>query len=249
MKILICDDEALARQRLRAQLDEMNIHRVVAEAANGIEALARCEEFQPDIVLLDIRMPGMDGIEAARHLAQWPQPPAVIFTTAYDEHVLQAFEADATDYLLKPIRKERLAQALAKASKLTRVQQARLQALHTQLQGSSAQRTHICAYQRGNLVLVPIKEIIYLHADQKYVTVKHTGGEILIDEALKVLEQEFADCFVRIHRASLVARRFIVGLERDNEGSFFVVMQHCTEKLEVSRRHLADVRKLIKNEL
>jgi two-component system, LytTR family, response regulator AlgR len=237
VKVLIADDEAPARTRLRRLVEEIGGHDIAGEAANGREALLLSETTQPDVLLLDIRMPGMDGLEAARHLAALENPPAVIFTTAYGDHALEAFAAHAIDYLLKPIRKERLAQALARVRKLNRAQSAAL----TTVEAAQA-RGHICARVRGTLQLVPVSEIVYFLADQKYVTVCHSGGSVLIEESLKALETEFATSFTRIHRNALVAAAHIVGLERDNDGHVYVRLRGVSERLEVSRRHAAELR-------
>jgi len=237
MKILIADDEAPARTRLRRLVEELDGHEIVGESANGSEALLLSDKTQPDVLLLDIRMPGMDGLEAARHLAGLENPPAVIFTTAYGDHALEAFAAHALDYLLKPIRKERLAEALSHVRKLNRAQSAALNSVAT-----AQARSHICARVRGALQLVPVGEIVYFLADQKYITVRHSGGSVLIEESLKTLETEFATAFTRIHRNALVAAAHIIGLERDNDGHVHVRLRGVTERLEVSRRHAADLR-------
>ena len=241
MKILIADDEAPARTRLRRLVEEIDGHSIVGEAANGREALLLSDKTQPDVLLLDIRMPGMDGLEAARHLATLENPPTVIFTTAYGDHALEAFAAHAIDYLLKPIRKERLAQALTHVSKLNRAQSAAL----TRIAVAQA-RGHICARLHGALQLVPVNEIAYFLADQKYITVRHSGGSVLIEESLKALETEFAATFTRIHRNALAATAHIVGLERDKAGRVYVRLRGVTERLEVSRRHAAQLRRLIR---
>ncbi len=237
MKILIVDDEAPARTRLRRLVEEIDGHDVVGEAANGREALLLSDKTQPDVLLLDIRMPGMDGLEAARHLAALENPPAVIFTTAYGDHALEAFAAHALDYLLKPIRKERLAQALTHVRKLNRAQSAALSSVET-----AQARSHICARVRGALQLVPVDEIVYFLADQKYVTVRYSDGSVLIEESLKTLETEFAAAFTRIHRNALVAAAHIIGLERGDDGHVHVRLRGVTERLEVSRRHAAELR-------
>ena len=237
MKVLIADDEAPARTRLRRLVEDIDGHDIVGEAATGREALLLSDKTQPDVLLLDIRMPGMDGLEAARHLAALENPPAVIFTTAYGDHALEAFAAHALDYLLKPIRKERLAQALAHVRKLNRAQSAALSSVDT-----AQARSHICARVRGALQLVPVGEIVYFLADQKYVTVRYSDGSVLIEESLKALETEFAAAFTRIHRNALVAAAHITGLERDDDGHVHVRLRGVTERLEVSRRHAAELR-------
>ncbi len=242
MRILIADDEALARRRLRALVDELQAGDVVGEAANGHEALAQAERLGPDVLLLDIRMPGMDGLEAAGHLAKLVQPPAVIFTTAYGDYALAAFEARAVDYLLKPIRKERLAQALGNARRLTRPQ---LTALEQEDVGAHA-RTHLSARVKGTIRLIPVETVWYFQAEQKYVTVCHRDGEVLIEESLRALEEEFGARFVRVHRNALVARAALEALERDGLGRLRIKLRGREQRLEVSRRHAAVLRRIMK---
>jgi two-component system response regulator AlgR len=242
LRALIVDDEAPARERLRRLLDELGEVTVVGEATNGIEALDRCHALDPDIVLLDVRMPGMDGIEAARHLGALDVPPAVIFTTAFDEYALEAFETQAVGYLLKPIRREKLARALRHAARIAGPQLAKL-AEQSRL---GQRRTQICARLGDQLKLVPVAEVLYFTADQKYVTVRHRGGTELIDESLRALEDEFAPDFVRIHRNTLVARRHVASVERAAEGRILVHVKDCDEALPVSRRLAAEVLRQIR---
>lgn len=241
MKCLVVDDEALARERLVRMLGECVGCQVCGEAAGGEQALRQVQETRPDVVLLDIRMPGMDGLEVARHMLNLESAPAVIFTTAYGDHALEAFETQAADYLLKPVHPERLRQALDKAQRLSSVQLERIQAGR-----SDGRRSHLCARVRGNLELVAIGDIVYLQADNKYVTVCAADRQILIEESLKSLEQEFADCFTRVHRSALVANRAIRGLEKNADGHCAVVLEGVDTRLEVSRRLLPEVRKRIK---
>lgn len=240
MKILIVDDEQLARERLRGLLGDMPGCQVCGEASHGRDALEKLNQAAADVVLLDIRMPGMDGMEVARHLAALPEPPAVVFCTAYPDHALEAFEASAIDYLVKPIRRERLAAALAKARRLTP------EALAESTGGEHSARTHLCARVRGDLKLVPVEDVIYLQAEHKYVTVRHGGGELLVEDPLTALEDEFGERFLRIHRNALVARRFLAGLEKDHGGHAVVALKGIDDRLEVSRRNLPAVRQAIK---
>jgi len=242
MKILIVDDEALARARLRRILEDMGGCMVSGEAANGHEALQLTASQRPDILLLDIRMPGMDGLETVQHLQSLEQRPAVIFTTAYNDYAVQAFEAHAVDYLLKPVRRERLADALQHARLLTRLQADALR----EASDAPASRQRICASVRGGLQLIEVDDIRYFQADQKYVTVVTPDGEVLIEDTLKALEDEFADRFVRIHRNALVATRYIEGLVRDDEGQCRLQLSGIAGALEVSRRHIAEIRRLVK---
>jgi two-component system response regulator AlgR len=238
MKCLVVDDELLARERLSRMLGQLEGCEVCGEAADGQQALEQVQALAPELVLMDIRMPGMDGLEAARYLLKLDNPPAVVFTTAYGDHALEAFEAQAMDYLLKPIHPERLQQALDKARRLSLVQ---LEAVE-----EGGARTHLCARNRGNLELIPVQEIVYLQADQKYVTVCSATQKILVEDALKALEQEFGDLFIRIHRNALVAVRRIRALEKDPQGHCRVVLEGVEERLEVSRRLLPEVRRHIR---
>ena len=242
MKILIVDDESLARTRLCELLRDSGGGHTVLEAENGLVALELAQRECPDVVLLDIRMPGMGGLEAAIHLARLAHPPAIIFTTAYDEHALEAFEASAVDYLLKPVRAERLNQALARARLLRNAQVAELR----RLQPDARQRTHLSIRTRDGLLLVPVDEIAYLRADQKYVAAAWRQREVLVDEPLRALEEEFADLFLRIHRNALVARDHMLALERAPDGTIVVRLRSVSEALPVSRRHVAGVRAELK---
>lgn len=244
MRVLVCDDEKLARDRLARLTEAVADTEVVAEAGNGREAVTLAQSTRPDVVLLDIRMPDMDGIEAARHLLKLEHPPAVIFCTAYDEHALQAFKVQAVDYLLKPVSREDLAAALGRVKSLTR---SRLEALEQEVHadGEPGQRRHISARTHRGIELVPVDEIRYFLADQKYVTVKHPGGEVLIDDTLKELEDEFGERFVRIHRNALVAVAWLEGMELANAGHYQVRLKGVEERLVVSRRHVAGLRKMM----
>jgi len=242
MKALIVDDEPLARSRLRRQLEQVENMIIVGEAKGGKEALLRSSALHPDIVFLDIRMPEMDGLETAMHLSHLKNPPAIVFTTAFGEHALAAFEANAVDYLLKPIRIERLQEAIAKARKINRAQ---LLELGKQEQAGHA-RSHISAYMGGDLQLVPTERVYYFLAEQKYVVVRHAEGQLLIDDSLKILEEEFGERFLRVHRNSLVALEFVEGLERDAIGRYLIRFRRIDDKLEVSRRLVATVRKRLK---
>jgi len=239
VKVLIVDDEALARDRLARMVAQLGGHEVTGQAANGREAVARVLEQAPDVVLMDIRMPGMDGLEAAQHLAALPQPPAVVFCTAYEEHAIAAFEVQAVGYLLKPVRRERLAAALDQAARVNRAQLAALDRL------GAPQRTHIAARTHRGLELVPLDDILCFRADHKYVVVTHTGGEVLIEDTLRDLETEFGERFVRVHRAALAAVRHVERLERSAAGQAQLRLRHLAEPLEVSRRHLPEVRRVL----
>lgn len=237
VQVLIVDDEPLARARLRALLDAQAGVAICGEAGDGGSALVACEDATPDLVLLDISMPGMDGLETARRLAKLDAPPAIVFCTAYDAHALSAFEAQAIDYLVKPVRAERLAAALDKV----RTFLAGRKRKHDDAVEAAA-RTHLAARLRGSLRLIPIDDIRYLQADEKYVVVHHARGEDLIEESLKSLETEFASRFVRIHRNCLVARDEIIELRRSPDGSVHAMLRHVENPLEISRRCLTQLR-------
>jgi len=244
MNILITDDEPLARARMRRLLEDEPDYCVVAEASTGREALSKCAESNPDVILLDIRMPDMDGLETALHLSNLDNPPAIIFTTAFSEHALAAFEREAVDYLLKPIRKDRLEKALKKAKKINRAQ---LQALGNSTSGENEPyRSHISAQSGGNIQLIPVDEIYYFQAEQKYVTVRHLHGEVLIDESLKSLEQEFEQRMIRIHRNALIASKYMEALSKNANGQWQIGFRGIGDKLEVSRRHVSQLRKIMK---
>ena len=239
MKVLIVDDEKLARDRISRMLAEVDGYDVVGEAGHGMEAIQECQRAQPDVVLLDIRMPGMDGLEAARHLMQMEEPPAVVFCTAYEEHAIEAFNVQAVGYLLQPVRREDLVNVLRSAKRANKAQLAAL------MEQDGDRRSHISARTRRGIELIPIDDVRFFQADQKYVTVRHGDGELLIDETLHELEDEFGERFVRVHRNALVASRFIEGLERDENGHFQIRMRGVDERVDISRRHLSSVRKYV----
>jgi two-component system response regulator AlgR len=236
VRVLIADDEPRARERLRQMLAELPETECAGEAATGEEALALAAKTRPDIVLLDIRMPGMDGLEAARRLARLAEPPAVIFTTAYDQHALEAFDVQASGYLLKPIRRDRLAAALERARRPSKAQIATL----ADAVGGE-RRTHVSARVRDQLKLIPLGEVLCFIAEQKYTTVRHIGGEDIIDDSLRSLEEEFGASFVRVHRNALVALSQISALEREADGHCVVHLRHGGGSLQVSRRLTAEV--------
>ncbi|HEX4873202.1 MAG TPA: LytTR family DNA-binding domain-containing protein [Nevskiaceae bacterium] len=245
MRVVIVDDEPLARERLRRLLAEFPGYEVVGEAGDGESALAVIDNEEPDLVLLDVRMGGVDGLQVARSLAEYDPPPAIIFTTAYSEHALSAFDANADAYLLKPIRLEKLKEALQRARKPTRAQ--RSHGAEAVPAGQRPKREHILATTRDGLVRIPVDDIVYFLADQKYTTVCHLHGEVLIEESLKTLEEDFSPWFLRIHRKALVATRFINSLERERGGEqhHWLKMKHASQPLPVSRRRLADVRRFL----
>jgi len=231
-RVLIVDDEAPARERLRRLLGELGEISVAAEAGNGEQAVRLAGELHPDVVLLDVRMPGMNGLEAARHLALLAAPPAVVFTTAYDAYAVEAFEAEAIGYLLKPVRVEKLAAALQRAARLAGTQLARLAAADP----AGAARSHVAARLGDQVRLIPVAEIYYFAADQKYTTVRHQRGTDLIEDSLRALEEEFPRQFVRVHRNAMVSIQHLAAIERDADGQYQVVVRDLNERLAVSRR-------------
>ncbi|NOQ87730.1 MAG: response regulator [Gammaproteobacteria bacterium] len=241
MNVLIVDDEQLARQRLRKLLSNASGYQVVGEAQTGEDALRKTQSSHPDVVLMDIRMPGMDGIEAASYINRMDKPPAIIFTTAYSEHALKAFETHAIDYLLKPIKQSRLEAALDAAKRMNKAQLSKLREDETE-----GVRDKICVKCRGSLELIPVKDIIYFKADQKYVTLRTAEQEYLIEESLKTLEQEFTYHFIRIHRNALVAHKMLHGLTKNHDGHACINFDEVDDLLEISRRHLPLIRKKLK---
>lgn len=238
LTVFIVDDEAPARSRLKELLTDCAAQlplECVGEASNGIEALDKLSEINVDVVLIDIRMPQMDGIELAQHLNKLPEPPAIIFTTAYDTYAVKAFELHAMDYLLKPIRLGRLFDALTHARNSVPPSIEVLQDLLPE------PRKNLSIHERGKVRLIPIEEVLYLRAELKYVTVRTSEHEYIIEEALSMLEKEHAARFVRIHRNCLVAKKAIEGFEKimdaeNGEPHWAVKLKGLEEKLPISRR-------------
>jgi two-component system response regulator AlgR len=235
-RVLIVDDEQPARERLRALLAEIGSIEIAGEAATGPEALQLAARTAPSVVLLDVRMPGMDGIETAHHLGSLSDPPAVIFTTAYDEYAVRAFDAQAVGYLLKPVRREKLAAALTQAARLSGPQIKQISRAH------SSHRTHIAARNREGIRLIPVDDVLFFFAEQKYTTVRHLKGEDLIEDSLRTLEEELGERFVRIHRNALVNLGHLDAVERNEEGQYLVRVRGCAESLQVSRRMAGELR-------
>lgn len=244
MDIIIVDDEPLARDRLQRMLSEEADYRVVGQAGNAEDAMAAVLQLDPDLVLLDIQMPGDSGLQTAARLAALEDPPAVIFCTAYQQYALDAFAVNAQNYLLKPVRKEQLLQALDQARRLNRAQ--RLQALGAvEPVPADTGRAHITARTRRGLELIPLDKVFYFAADQKYVTVYHEGGETLIDDTLKELEQEFGQRLVRTHRSVLVLLDRVEAMEKNRSGQFELRLAGTTQRPAVSRRHAGNLRDLL----
>jgi two-component system response regulator AlgR len=242
VRVVLADDQPLVRVGLRVLIADHPDLVIVGEAGTGAEAVQVVGETHPDVVVMDIRMPDMDGIETAQHIQKLDEPPAVIFTTAYDAYALKAFEVHAIDYLLKPIRLARLLEALARARSVVPL---RLEVLREMKPDA---RSHLSVNERGRIHLIPIAEIVFLKAELKYVTVRTAEREFLLEESLARLEQEFFGRFVRVHRNCLVAKDAIRGFERavdaDGEGHWVVVLNQVAEKIDVSRRQQHIVREL-----
>ncbi len=242
LNILIVDDEPLARDRLGRMLTAIGGCRIIGQAGSGQEAINQAQQTNPDVVFMDVRMPGMDGLAAAQHLAELDVPPAVIFCTAYDDYAVEAFSSEAIGYLLKPVKQDELVTAL---NRTRRVNKAQLQELQQSPQFQTGGRTHLTAKNRRGIDLVPIAEVRLFQADHKYVTAYHNDGEALLDETLKELEDEFEGRFVRIHRNALVSIPHIDGLDRSTDGQYYVRLEGLDIRPQVSRRHVSPLRKLL----
>lgn len=246
LPVYIADDEEPARARLKellADIDGEIATRVVGESANGLEVIERLPASGARVLLLDIQMPGLSGLELARHLCGLETPPAIVFVTAHDRHAVEAFELNALDYLMKPVRAARLAAALKKALAAGPAAGERI------ARASREARAYFSVAERNRIVLVPVIDVVYLKAELKYVTLRTRAAEHLIEEPLIAIEREFAERFVRVHRNCLVARAAIRGFERTPGGSggdedprWNVVLDGVTERLPVSRRQWAAVK-------
>lgn len=239
-RVFIADDEPLARERLiRLLLDSG--YEVCGQAGDGQQALQAIAQLHPDIVLLDIRMPGMDGLATALELSRLPLPPAVIFITAYDDYLLQAFQVHAQGYLLKPIRREALLEAMHKASTVT---QAQLHRLRAEID-TGAEGDFLLARAAGGERRIPLSEVLYVQAEQKYVVIHTLGGEALTDAALRDIEEQHPE-LLRIHRNTLIHRGRLEALERDAEGTILAHLRHSALRLPVSRRLVAEIRQFLR---
>lgn len=233
MRAMVVDDEAPARERLTALLRELDQVEVIGEARDGLEALRQVDALAPELLYLDVRMPGMSGLELARHLARLDEPPAIIFTTAHGEHAMEAFEAEAVGYLLKPIRKEKLATATERAQRLNPRQ---LEAM------AAPARTHLSVRTRTGLRMLRVEDVICLTAEDKYTAVRHIAGTDLIEDSLRTLENELGARFLRVHRGALVNRDFIEAIERNDDGTHQIRLRGMDETLPVSRRLAGDLK-------
>jgi len=255
IRIFVVDDEAPARERIKMLLSDIAAdcpHELVGEADNPQAALDGIAAAQPDLILLDVQMPGMSGIELAAHMAKLPQPPSVVFVTAYDQYAMSAFDVHAVDYLLKPVRAARLAEALQKVER-QRVHKSDEIALEP-----PGKRQHFSVMERGRLLLVPVQDVIYLKAELKYVTLHTKEREYLIEDALVSIEESLPAVFVRVHRNALVARKAIIGVERGSQtmepdgsnerggDAWEVILRDGKERLPISRRQWSTIKALIR---
>ena len=272
LHIVIADDESLARQRLSRLIDQLEHCELIGEASNGREALAMIDQLDPDLVLLDVRMPGLDGLEVARQLSELHEPPAIIFCTAYDEYAIEAFSTLALGYIVKPVQFENLRTIIDKAARINKVQKQTNLAARSQTStnieasvvaggtsqtsfqdetqtsskgGDKVVRKHISARTHHGIELIPLDKIYCFIADQKYVTVYYEGGEMLIDDTLKDLHCEFANFYERVHRNALVRISEIEALERIEGSQFQLRLKSSSYRPVVSRRHIPALKKLL----
>lgn len=247
INVLIVDDEHNARNRLMDLLDDLREFlptKVVGEVANGLEALKVLENFSVDVVLCDISMPEMDGLEFARHARYLPNPPHVVFVTAYDDFAVKAFEVNAIDYLVKPVRTQRLLEAFK-----------RLEGLTTKANlGDDFPTTHrrfFSCVEMGKVTLVPIHKVLYIKADDKYVEVITNDREYLVNETLSGIEKEFSNIFIRSHRGYLVTKKIIIGVHKDknieSETPYKIELENCKTLIPVSRRQWSVIKDYLKS--
>ncbi|HYD96335.1 MAG TPA: LytTR family DNA-binding domain-containing protein [Noviherbaspirillum sp.] len=260
-RLFIVDDEAPARARLKTLLSDIATefpHELAGEADGAQAALDGIAAARPDIVLLDVQMPGMTGIELAAQLMRDAAPPAVIFITAFDEYAIKAFEVHALDYLLKPVRAERLAEALRRAASLRAQASPQPAAIAGATKALHPARRNFSVQERGRVLLVPVRDVIYLKAELKYVTLRTHTRDYLIEESLTSIEEELGEVFVRVHRSALVAREAIIGVERAHHGAdgdgdadrgqeaWQVILRDVDERLPISRRQWPVVKALVR---
>lgn len=265
LKLLVVDDEAPARGRLANLVSDIQAQcecEIVAEACDAQTALDLLLQTQPDVILLDVQMPGMTGIELAQHIvsSNLSHQPSIIFVTAYDDYAISAFDLHAIDYLLKPVRATRLEEALKRAQKMAQLQQLdqASQQLQTGLKQIQKQRQHFSVLEKNRVLLIPVHEVLFLKAEQKYVTIQTRQRAYLTEESLVSIEAELADHFVRVHRNALVARDVITGVERASvtvdaevdhdrsSDSWQVIVRDWHERLPISRRQWSVVKALVR---
>ncbi len=234
LRVLLVDDEAPARDRLARLLDQCEGVELVAQCQDGSQLTGLCARHQPDLVFLDVEMPDQDGLSLARDLKRLPQPPAIVFVTAFERYAVEAFDVRAADYLVKPVRRERLESALERVWK--------------RRQPSAPDEPILVARLAERITRIPLNEIRALIAEDKYVSVHYLGGVALVEASLVQLEQRFGDHFLRIHRNALVARSFLRSLFRDPDGAERVEIDDVEVRPEVSRRNLPEVRRVLKGQ-
>ena len=242
MDVLILDDEPLARQRRARMVNKIEDYQVVAQVGDTPAALQAIANYDPDVVLLDVRMPGEDGLSAAHKIGALEDPPTIIFCTAFDQYALDAFGTEAVGYLLKPVGAEQLLAVLEKARRPNKLQRREKPGNPTQ-----PGRNHLSAKTPRGIELIPLDDIYYFLADQKYVTVYHAGGEHLLDETLKELEQEFAERFLRSHRSALVAVDQIQAMKRTPQGQYELQLVNSDRRIPVSRRHARAIKEFLQS--
>ena len=240
ISIIIVDDEALARERLKRLLQEQENFEILGEAENGEQAIDRISKLRPDIAILDIRMPGIDGLQVAEYIASMTPAPAIVFCTAYDEYAIEAFKYHAIAYLLKPIRKEELLGALENAGKLSQVQ---IKELRSQ-GGMNEEAQSFVAHTWQGMEILQMDDIFYFRADHKYVTIVHKKGETLVDQSLKQIEDEHPELLLRTHRNSLVNKMHIKSLQRSSSGQYHLALSE-QHQVPVSRRMVSEVKEAV----
>lgn len=234
LRVLVVDDEEPAVRRLERLLNAAHDAECVGAVGSADQALEACRKLRPDLVLMDVEMPGMDGVQAARRLQGGPNPPSIVFVTAFERYAVEAFDLQAVDYLVKPVRAERLAQALERVGSAK--------------SPDSRQPATLSARIGERLLAIPVADIRLLQAEDKYTCVHYLGGEALIEDSLLSLEDRFGKRFLRVHRAALVSRSHLRALFRDDEGHERAEIDDCPIHPEVSRRNLAAVRQAIKGQ-
>lgn len=239
ISVFIVDDEELARERLKRIIESFDQYQVIGEAENGDQALQDIPDYKPDITLLDIRMPGTDGLSVAYTLTQLPQSPAIIFCTAYDDYAISAFKYNAIGYLLKPVRKEELLQALNNSQKLNQLQ---LKQAEDQIASSNLKPKNFVANTWQGQEVIPFDSIYFFKSDHKYLTIIHKNGETLSDQTLKDLEKAYPELLIRVHRNTLVNKVHIGSLLKDQDGHYSVKIKHSEHHVPVSRRHTSDIK-------
>lgn len=239
-RVLIVDDEKLARERLEQLVSGLPGYAVGASCSNAQSAIAELQQNEFDVVLLDISMPGMHGLELARYIKGLEIPPAIIFCTAHDEHAIGAFDAGGSAYLLKPVREGKLLESLEGARRINRMQR---QSMHADNPDVGSE--NFCIDSHRGMEMIPVNSVSHIVADQKYVTLYHPGGESLMETSLRAIEEEYPQVFVRVHRNTLANLAYIKGIKRNASGEAFLRLRDAGQEPRISRRHLKDLKKLL----